>query len=243
MRRHIEIDQLTVGMYVTGLDKSWLKTPFWRHRMHITSSEQIRALREAGVRYVEIDTEKGSDIARPVDRVDPINLPSELSGGTASSSFEDELPLARQAYTEAKRAIQQAMQEARIGRALDLIAPGNAVYKMVDSALRNPHALSSLSRLKSFDEYTFFHCVNVAILALTIGRSVGMSRDTLFQLGLGMLLHDIGKMLIPVEILNKPPSFEPHEYEIVKQHVLRGVELLSQSRTFPEQAVYPVMEH
>src|SRR5574337_39815 len=243
MRRRIEIDRLTVGMYVTSLDKSWLKTPFWRHHMHITSGEQIRALREAGVRYVEIDTDKGSDIARPVDRVDPIDSSSKPSGGVAPSSFEDELPLARQAYAEAKRTIQQAMQDARMGRAIDLTATGNAVNKMVDSALRNPHALSSLSRLKSFDEYTFFHSVNVAILALAMSRSVGMPRDTLFQLGLGMLLHDIGKMLIPIEILNKPAGLEPPEYEIMKQHVLRGVELLSQASTFPEQAVFPVMEH
>lgn len=243
MRRRIEIDRLTVGMYVIRLDKSWLKTPFWRHRMHITSSEQIRALREAGVRHVEIDTEKGPDIARPVNRIDPIDAPSQSSREAASSSFEDELPLARQAYAEAKRAIQQAMQDARMGRAIDLAALGETVFKMADSALRNPHALSSLSRLKSFDEYTFFHSVNVAVLGLSMGRSVGMSRGTLFQLGIGMLLHDIGKMLVPIEILNKPARLEPHEYEIMKQHVLRGVELLSQTGAFPEQAIYPVMEH
>lgn len=160
-----------------------------------------------------------------------------------ASGFEEELPLARQAYAEAKRIIQQAMQDARMGRAIDLTTTGEAVRKMVDSTLRNPHALSSLSRLKSFDEYTFFHSVNVAILALTMGRSDGMSRDTLFQLGMGMLLHDIGKMLIPIDILNKPARLEPYEYEIVKQHVLRGVELLSQTGAFPKQAIYPALEH
>ena len=211
--------------------------------MSVISVEQIQALRKAGIRYVEIDTEKGPDIARSVDTIDPIDVVATPSQGVAPSDFEEELPLARQAYAEAKRTIQQAMQDARMGRAIDLTATGNAVNKMVDSALRNPHALSSLSRLKSFDEYTFYHSVNVTILGLAIGRSVGMPRDTLFQLGSGMLLHDIGKMLIPIEILNKPARLEPHEYEIVKQHVLRGVELLSQAGTFPEQAVHPALEH
>ena len=230
-------------MYVTRLDQSWFRTPFWRHQMSVISVEQIQALRKAGIRYVEIDTEKGPDIARSVDTIDPIDVVATPSQGVAPSGFEEELPLARQAYAEAKRTIQQAMQDARMGRAIDLTATGNAVNKMVDSALRNPHALSSLSRLKSFDEYTFYHSVNVTILGLAIGRSVGMPRDTLFQLGSGMLLHDIGKMLIPIEILNKPARLEPHEYEIVKQHVLRGVELLSQAGTFPEQAVHPALEH
>lgn len=66
MLRRISIDQLVVGMYVTSLDKSWLKTPFWRHHMHITSREQIEALRKAGIRYLEIDTAKGSDIPIPL---------------------------------------------------------------------------------------------------------------------------------------------------------------------------------
>ncbi|MCZ7626608.1 MAG: DUF3391 domain-containing protein [Candidatus Methylomirabilis sp.] len=235
MQRRISIDQLRVGMYVTGLDKSWFNTPFWRHHMQISNDDQIRALRKAGIRYVEIDTEKGPDL--PVQSTPLIRWisPRGPSGDVTPSSFEEELPYAKQVYAEAKRTIQQAMQDARMGRMVDLTATSNVVNKMVDSLLRNPHALSSLSRLKSFDEYTFFHSVNVAVLGLTMGRSVGMSRDTLFQLGLGMLLHDLGKMLVPIDILNKPARLEPHEFEIIKQHVLRGVELLSQSSGFPSR--------
>lgn len=243
MRRRIAIKQLMVGMYVTSLDKPWLKTPFWRHQMHITSGVQIQALREAGIRYVEIDTEKGSDIARSVEGVESIDVSSKPSEGGALARFEDELPLAKQAYAGAKRAIQQAMQEARMGRAINLEVSSGAVNEMVGSALRNPDALGSLSRLKSVDEYTFFHSVNVAILALVMGQSIGMPRENLFHLGLGMLLHDIGKMAIPIDILNKPARLEPSEYEIIKQHVLRGVEILSQASAFPEQAVHPVLEH
>ncbi|NJD67441.1 MAG: hypothetical protein C3F12_02140 [Candidatus Methylomirabilota bacterium] len=243
MQRRISIDQLRVGMYVTGLDKSWFNTPFWRHHMQISNDDQIRALRKAGIRYVEIDTEKGPDLPCPVDAIDPMDIAQRPSGDVTPSSFEEELPYAKQVYAEAKRTIQQAMQDARMGRMVDLTATSNVVNKMVDSLLRNPHALSSLSRLKSFDEYTFFHSVNVAVLGLTMGRSVGMSRDTLFQLGLGMLLHDLGKMLVPIDILNKPARLEPHEFEIIKQHVLRGVELLSQSSGFSEQAVHPALEH
>lgn len=243
MQRRISIDQLVVGMYVTGLDKSWLSTPFWRHHMQITNDEQIQALRKAGIRYVEIDTDKGSDIPCSVDAVDPIDIAPKPSGEVTRSGFEEELPFAKQVYAEAIRTIRQAMQDTRTGHPINLAATGDIAYRMVDSVLRNPHALSSLSRLKSFDEYTFFHSVNVAVLGLTMGRSAGMSRDTLFQLGLGMLLHDLGKMLVPIDLLNKPARLEPHEFEIIKQHVLRGVELLSQSSGFSEQAVHPALEH
>jgi putative nucleotidyltransferase with HDIG domain len=114
---------------------------------------------------------------------------------------------------------------------------------MADSILRNPDALTSLTRLKNFDEYTFFHSVNTSALALSVGRHLGYERAPLLQLGTGMLLHDIGKMLIPVEILNKPGRYETHEFEIMKQHALRGAEILSNTTGLTDMFLKPALEH
>ncbi|NJL17714.1 MAG: HD domain-containing protein [Nitrospira sp.] len=73
------------------------------------------------------------------------------------------------------------------------------VSDMTSSVLRNPDALTSLSRLKKFDEYTFYHSVNTSILALSLGRDLGFERNALHQIGVGTLLHDIGKTKIPSE--------------------------------------------
>ncbi|MDH5641025.1 MAG: HD-GYP domain-containing protein, partial [Nitrospira sp.] len=103
--------------------------------------------------------------------------------------------------------------------------------------------LASLSRLKRFDEYTFYHSVNTSLLAMSLGRAMQFSRDELQQIGVGTLLHDIGKTKIPLELLNKPGRFEPHEMEIMKQHVMRGVEVLSETTGLKDVYCKPALEH
>jgi HD-GYP domain-containing protein (c-di-GMP phosphodiesterase class II) len=100
-----------------------------------------------------------------------------------------------------------------------------------------------MSRLKSYDEYTFFHSVNTSVLALGLGLRMGMSRDTPFRLGMGVFLHDIGKMKMPLEILNKPARLTSEEYEIIRQHALRGAELLTATVGLSEESVRPALEH
>lgn len=244
----IPLDELTVGMYVVGLDRPWLQTPFLRHRMWIATEDQIRALRDSGVRFVEIDADKGPGPAvraaggEPPPRPGPAPEPSPPPAAEPGS-FADELPLAMKAYREAKVVVQRVLYEARMGRALSTEAVHRVVDGLVDSVLRNEDALTSLSRLKCYDEYTFFHSVNTAVLALALGRSLGWDRDRLRGLGTGALLHDAGKMMIPLEILNKPDRLVPHEFEVMKQHALRGAELLARTTGLEESAIRPALEH
>jgi putative nucleotidyltransferase with HDIG domain len=135
------------------------------------------------------------------------------------------------------------MEDIRMGRALNMEAVSEVVESMADSILRSPDALTSLTRLKQFDEYTFFHSVNTSALALSVGRHLGYARAPLLQLGTGMLLHDIGKTQIPIEILNKPGRYEVDEFEIMKQHVLRGAEILSNTTGLTDVFLKPTLEH
>ena len=249
MRKRISIDQLKVGMKVEKLDRSWLATPFWWHRFTITSAEQIEQLHASGVQQIDVDVhddcQKSCSLvsAMPVEvEASPPILPSPETEPSAIP-FAEELPAARQVYKAAKLIIQQAMNDARMGRALNMEAVSEVVGRMADSILRNPDALTSLTRLKQFDEYTFFHSVNTSALALSVGRHLGYERTSLLQLGTGTLLHDIGKTLIPVEILNKPGRYEADEFEIMKQHALRGAEILSNTTGLTDMFLKPALEH
>jgi len=249
MRKRISIDQLKIGMKVEKLDRSWLATPFLRHRFTITSLEQIEQLHASGVKQLEVDAddtcrESGSlapAMAMEAEPPQPIVLSPEPK--PVGIPFAEELPAARQAYSAAKLIIQQAMEDVRMGRALNMEAVSEVVGSMADSILRSPDALTSLTRLKQFDEYTFFHSVNTSVLALSVGRHLGYERTPLLQLGTGMLLHDIGKMKIPVELLNKPGRYEAYEFEIMKQHVLRGAEILSNTTGLTDMFLKPTLEH
>jgi putative nucleotidyltransferase with HDIG domain len=249
MKKRIGIDELQPGMLVEKLDRSWLDTPFFRHKMTITSRRQIAQLKACGVQtlIVSIETEEAkeepvleSNIADepavPVEEEEAASMPQVVP-------FEEELPAARQVYQAAKTVIQDAMHDVRFGRAINVDAVRTVVSDMTDSIFRNPDALSSLSRLKRFDEYTFYHSVNTALLAMSLGRSLGFDRPALHLTGVGTLLHDIGKMKIPLEILNKPGRFEAHEMEMMKQHVLRGVEVLSRTTGLGESYIRPALEH
>lgn len=264
MKQRIGIDQLRPGMRIETMDRSWLTTPFLRHRMAVTSEEQIEQLRACGVRTLEVTVEDESAEGdrnhlseRPAGRcaqMVPDPLPGPDEGGrshakreegdqTPSMPFEEELPAAKQVYQAAKSIIADAMHDVRMGRAINMEAVTQVVTGMADSVLRNPDALTSLSRLKRFDEYTFFHSVNTSVLALSLGRAMGFERDALHQLGVGTLLHDIGKTKIPLELLNKPGRFEPHEFELMKQHVMRGAEVLSDMTGLADAFLKPALEH
>jgi len=249
MRKRISIDQLKVGMKVERLDRSWLATPFLRHRFTITSAKQIEQLHASGVQQIDVDVyddcqESGLLVpAMPVGTEASPPIPPTPDTEPSAVPFAEELPAARQVYKAAKLIIQQAMDDVRMGRALNIEAVSEVVGRMADSILRNPDALTSLTRLKQFDEYTFFHSVNTSALALSVGRHLGYARTPLLQLGTGMLLHDIGKTLIPIEILNKPGRYEADEFEIMKQHVLRGAEILSNTTGLTDMFLKPTLEH
>ena len=249
MHKRIGIDELRPGMLVEKLDRSWLDTPFFRHKMTITSSTQIAQLKACGVRTLVVTIEDAPTPAETAHRAPDITSDPALTAPDATTSapsvitLEEELPNARQTYQAAKTIVQNAMHDTRLGRAINMDEVNRVVSDMSDSVLRNPDALTSLTRLKKFDEYTFYHSVNTSILAMSLGRHLEFDRTTLHQIGVGTLLHDIGKTKIPPEILNKPGRFKPDEMEIMKQHVLRGVEVLSTTTGLGDAYLRPALEH
>jgi len=117
------------------------------------------------------------------------------------------------------------------------------VEKMVGSIFRNRDALTSLVRIKSFDRYVFTHSVNVCILSLIIGRNMGLGRDRLNDIGMGAILHDVGKMLIPEHILHKPGALTPEEFAEVRKHPELGAEVISMSKEISDDSIKIISQH
>jgi len=108
---------------------------------------------------------------------------------------------------------------------------------MAQSIIRNPDAMICLSQLKMKDEYTALHSLRVSILALVFGRHLGFDEEQLNLLGLGALLHDIGKMKVPNDILNKPGRLTEQEFDIMRSHVPEGVKILEATSDVPSIAI------
>jgi HD-GYP domain-containing protein (c-di-GMP phosphodiesterase class II) len=100
----------------------------------------------------------------------------------------------------------------------------SVVKSLVDNVVANRYAMLQLTGLKNHDEYTFFHSANVALLSLALGSMVTSDHRFLSSLGTGALLHDIGKMTLDVDILNKPGALSPEEWALVRQHPVTGAE-------------------
>lgn len=144
---------------------------------------------------------------------------------------------------EARINIKNAMDSIRYGNSLDVKPIRNSVCKMIDELMDVKDTIVNLQDLKSNDLYTFSHSVNVCVLSLITGISLRYDEERLRELGIGAMLHDIGKIKIPYEILNKPGSLTEEEFSIAKKHTSYGYEMLKRSKVLSTYASYIALTH
>ncbi|OBV37308.1 HD-GYP domain-containing protein [Janthinobacterium psychrotolerans] len=236
MFKKVDASQLKVGMYVHDLSCDWMTHPFVRNRFLLRSEDEIRKIIAAGIRDVVIDNTKGLDVqnAPSVAQV-AAAIESELvqiasaPQPVARISLSMELARATQLRRQAAGMVRAVMADARLGKAVEIDRLQPMVHDITESILRNPGALVGLLRIKTKDDYTFLHSVSVCALMVAFCRSRGLDAATTHQAGLGGLLHDTGKALVPDAILNKPGPLSPEEFDIVKRHPRDGHAILLQT--------------
>ena len=143
------------------------------------------------------------------------------SGDT--SELKDSKVRAKKVYLQTIHAVSEVMENAKMGQTLKLRKSKRVVQGMIDQLLTAEANLIGLTTIRSHDEYTYNHSVNVCILSLSIGQRVGFSKGKLCELGVAALFHDIGKSDVPIEILNKPSEFSKEEWEVMQRHPIYGV--------------------
>lgn len=117
------------------------------------------------------------------------------------------------------------------------------IMNIVEQILDNEDTIVNLIDLKMFDDYTFYHCVNVAVLSILLGTSINLNKDQLLNLGLGAILHDIGKMFVDSSILNKEGSLTKEEYNHIQMHSEYGYRYLKETFAIPSAAYIAVLQH
>ena len=234
MKKKIAIHQLKPGMYVAGTDRSWLQLPFFRRL--IRGDDTVEKLRAAGVAEVVIDTHKGEDVPSgdPASPVDPFDHPEVLTSA---------LDAAKSVQGEAVAATARMMNDAQKGIPLDHQAADTQVGRLLNQLMDDPQSMLCISVLKNADEYTFEHCVNGAILALFVGRNMGLSRTDMLDLGKAALLHDIGKCMVPNDIVTKPGRLTDEEEAVMRTHVDKGLRYLKKSQGLSTTVLDVVAQH
>ena len=229
MLKKISVNQLTVGMFVHGFDAGWLSHPFWRGKFTITDAARIQEIKSSGLRDCWIDVSKGSDVAvavAPQAAGPSESQPSVAAERPPSVQMADEMKQAARLRARSAQAMRHLFSEVRLGNAIKEEDCAHLVDDVIGSINRHPDALLSLLRLKTADEYTYLHSVAVCALMVSLGRQLGLNEGQCHEAGMAGMLHDLGKAAMPQDVLNKPGKLTPEEFEIIKQHPVRGVEML-----------------
>ncbi len=231
---------------------SWLAHPFLTSRKRIKSYKDIEKIKRSGITEVYIDTTKGIDIRETLTREEFLRefesrldgfVPGKELGLQVQVSLQQELKRAREIQTNAHTILKKAYNDIRYGEKIKLEEFSTLVENVIDSVTRNRDALLLLSTIKEKDAYTYEHSFNVGILTAGLGKALMMEKDEIFEYTLGSMLHDIGKSKIPEEILKKEGGLSPKEYNILKEHVIYGVELLSGMEDVSAHSLSVVAEH
>ncbi|HJW43095.1 MAG TPA: HD-GYP domain-containing protein [Geothrix sp.] len=250
--KRVKVGELRPGMFVHDLNCGWLDHGFLRPQFLLRGEGQIQKMRSQGLSEIYIDTARGDDVAGAPIRADiERDLERQLKASAepgaalppARVSQKEESAAARRILGEAAGVVDGLLHDVRLGRQLDPAKARPLVRAMRDSVLRNPGALISLGRIKDADTYTFQHSVSICALLVSFCHALGMDAATVEEAGLGGLLHDVGKMKVPNEVLNKPGRLTEDEFHIMKSHAALSRELLLGVPGISEMVIQIAGEH
>ncbi|MEW6165876.1 MAG: HD-GYP domain-containing protein [Pseudomonadota bacterium] len=232
MLKKIAIDQLKLGMHIQEFCSSWMDHPFWRTKFKLEDPKDLQDIRACGIKELWIDVDKGLDVEgqtqQEVEAAVTAKL-QEIAAPRAPSprvAMAEEVQRAAKICAQGKESVVSMFQEARMGKAIDHEAAGALVEEISASVMRNPGALISLARLRTADDYTYMHSVAVCALMVALANVLGLDAKTTREVGMAGLLHDLGKALMPMEVLNKPGKLTDEEFRIIKAHPVEGHRML-----------------
>ncbi len=260
MHKTIAIEQVTLGMYVVGLDRSWFQTPFLKHQWLLKREEDLARLKAYGISRVTIDPSRGLDVetagatpdapaAQPAAAPEPPPPPAAAplrNDEAFQARFEEEVEQARNVRSDARLAVERIFSGIKTGAPLDSPAIRAVVTTVLDRLTDNPVAMLTLTQLEQMmrlDTDLLAHAVDVCIFSLIVGRAQGMDDGSLEQLGMGALLHDIGETRLPQNLLHKPGRLREQDLALLRLHPRIGLAILSGAGPLPPIARAVIAEH
>jgi putative nucleotidyltransferase with HDIG domain len=223
-----------------------------------TMGELIKRLRLAGIERIVIDSgvqadeitqlvqtigsADGSEQLAALSRLPHIRV-GRLQVEQRGETVAGDIATFRRLYDDAVKVAGTLWESAKVEGIPDADAARGIVDSLAQAVAQNRTALLALTALKNYDNYTFTHMVNVSILTMGQARGVGIEGERLREFGLAGLMHDIGKVQTPTEILNKPGKLTDQEYDILKLHTVNGAQILRKTPEIPPLAPIVAFEH
>lgn len=272
-REKVLVEDLEYGMYVTELDRPWLETDFLFQGFVIRNAEDLRRLQaqcewvcidtlrgedpekpdspKPGKRKPEFKKKQTprqaaapSSSQGTVQQAGAVSRPGKVGPvAPREPNFNKALPEAVQARKQVSRFFNEAIRDLGAGRSMGFERAREAVSELEQAVSLNANATIWLNNLRRESEFVAAHCINVSALTLGFARHLGYEGDELHALGTGALLHDIGFLDTPVEILRKPGKLTDDEWKVVRRHAEKGSELATLIPGIPSIAANVIRYH
>lgn len=226
MLKRIEASQLRAGMFVEAIEGVWQDPLLSKRRFMLRREADAQKLRKCGIEGVVINTTKGLDI-------------DGLPGGDVVIDIK----AAREIIQKSMQVLEGVFDRVQSGDAITFAEVAPVVSSVSKSMDENPNVFLSVTRLKSRDEVTFLHSLSVSALMILFSRHLGLDEPVVQMLGTAGLLHDVGKLEIPLEVLNKEGRLTDDEISMIRAHPVRGHEILSRQEDMPDIVLDVCLNH
>jgi len=227
--KKIPSSDIEIGMYITRLDRPWTESPFMFQGFEVQNKQDLEDLRKLTQHVYIIVADELIELAEPE------SVAAESADGASvmhkktylnTVSAEEELKNIRSVHESVTELFDEIKTLIQSGGTLRLESFERPVKSMVSSVVRNPDAYLWLTRLKKFDSFLYKDSLTTSVLGTALGRQMGLAEEVLQTLATGCMLMDVGKMTLPSEILHKAGRLDQAEWDLMKSHVERGLELL-----------------
>ncbi len=263
--KKVPVDQMRMGMHLHEMCGAWLDHPFWKTKFVLSDPADLSKLRASGIKECWIDVSKGLDVATVIDDIEvmdcrddtamasrlvalDVDTATDLARAAAVSTdkpveFSEEVRRAAALCSQARAAVTSLFAEARMGRVVYNEQCAALVHEIATSVGRNPSALISLARLKTHDDYSYMHSVAVAALMAALAKQLDLDDAQIRMAARAGLLHDMGKAVMPLHILNKPGKLTDEEFDLIRTHPRQGHALLVAGGSVHDEVLDVCLHH
>lgn len=232
----VPIEHIDIGMYISDVTPGLSGVGFNTKGM-ISQKGTIERLVLSGIKELYIDASKGknSDYSVPVR--------GKNHRTSTLKTLAQERQNAEKVYGEAVSLVGSLMKDVKMGNPIDVGPVEDLADDINNSVLNNANALLCLSQIREKDQYLLEHSINVGILMGVLSRHMGFERHIVHQLVTGALLHDVGKIRVPYDVLHKPGRLSESEWTEMQRHVQYGQEVLLKSPGISDVAMSICAQH
>ena len=264
--KRIATSQLKTGMFLVGVYQSWWKSPFFRHNRLLKTQKEINLIHQSEVKEVLIDPSRGLDVDDGGDEIlndtssPGTELEDQLDEGQDEGMVEEDegtlichsseslspIDAAELVRNQAIDAVQSVFEGIKTGEVIDQPKLQQTVQSLLNQVLSQGEAMVEailIQNLRGFDKALYGHVVDVAVLSIMVGIQLGFEEESLQCVALGGLLHDVGHVRIPRNVLRRRHDLIGEEQTLFERHVELGLTILKSCPTIPSEVHRIVAEH